>query len=150
MDSTRHEKDADIVSNLIDLYGQDVWNLAFTLSRSADVADDVYQDVFLNVWRNLNTFRGESSWRTWLLAIAHNVSRNRQRSSFVRRVVLVDHLPLMELHRSAEEEAMERLDVDAIWQRILQLPVKLREVLVLRVSHQLSMGSPHETGKIVR
>lgn len=140
MQHSRHEQNADILSNLIDTYGLDVWNLAFTLSRSADVADDVYQDVFLNVWRKLHTFRGQSSWRTWLLAITHNVARNHLRSSFLRRVVLVDHLPLREPHRSAEDEALECLDIDAIWQRILQLPVKLREVLVLRVSHQLSIA----------
>lgn len=53
--------------------------------RAAD-RDDLFQEIFLAVWRALPAFRGEASVRTWLYRIAHNVAltwqtRQRRRSS---------------------------------------------------------------------
>ena len=47
----------------------DVWRLASHLVGPDD-ADDVTQDTFVRAWRALPAFRGDSSARTWLLAIA--------------------------------------------------------------------------------
>src|SRR5437870_7446894 len=46
----------------------DVWRLAYHLVGPDD-ADDVTQDAFVRAWKALPAFRGESSARTWLLAI---------------------------------------------------------------------------------
>ena len=48
--------------------------------------DDLFQDIFLAIWRALPAFRGESSMRTWVYRIAHNVAltwqtRDRRRQS---------------------------------------------------------------------
>ena len=48
--------------------------------------EDLFQDIFLAVWRALPAFRGDASVRTWLYRIAHNValtwqSRHRRRQS---------------------------------------------------------------------
>src|SRR3954469_13757464 len=45
-----------------------------------DAADreDLFQDIFLAVWRALPGFRGEASTRTWLYRIAHNVALTSQ------------------------------------------------------------------------
>lgn len=60
----------------------EVWRLAAHLVGRND-ADDVTQDALVRVWRALPAFRGESSGRTWLLAIARracaDVVRGRQR-----------------------------------------------------------------------
>ena len=41
---------------------------------SAADREDLFQDIFLAVWRALPGFRGDSSVRTWLYRIAHNVA----------------------------------------------------------------------------
>lgn len=129
----------EILRELMTAYGDDVWNYAFSISRRADLADDITQDVFLKVYRRLTSFRGDSSVKTWLLTITRNTALDYKRSAFWRKVTLVDMISPHGSHRSAEHEAMEKLSLNAIWSKVLKLSPKYREVLILFAHHQLSM-----------
>lgn len=64
---------------LIDRFERPVFNLVSRLvDDSADVPD-VVQEVFLKVFRNIHTFRGKSSLKTWVYRIAVNEARNHRR-----------------------------------------------------------------------
>lgn len=71
---------------LIDSYAAPMRRLCAAYApRSAD-REDLFQDIFLAVWRGLPGFRGDASVRTWLYRIAHNVAltwqaRDRRRLS---------------------------------------------------------------------
>jgi len=121
------------------MYGQDVWNYAYLMTKRADLADDISQDVFLKVYQNIGSFRGESSFRTWLISITRNIAINYRRSAFVRKVTLVDWIVRKETHSSAEDEAMEICLAEDIWQIVLKLPVKYREVLLLDARYDLTI-----------
>ncbi|TWR87768.1 RNA polymerase sigma factor [Pseudomonas saxonica] len=54
-------------------------------------ADEVVQDAWLSVVRNLSSFEGRSSLKTWLLTITANAAKNRYKQN--RREVLLDDLP---------------------------------------------------------
>lgn len=54
-------------------------------------ADEVVQDAWLSVVRNLNRFEGRSSLKTWLLTITANAAKGRYKQN--RREVLLDDLP---------------------------------------------------------
>jgi RNA polymerase sigma-70 factor (ECF subfamily) len=56
-----------------------VWRCLRGLGLQAGVVDDAAQDVFLVVHRQLETFRGQSSMRTWLFGILRNVASNYRR-----------------------------------------------------------------------
>jgi len=62
----------------------DVWRLAAHLV-GPDEADDVTQDTFVRAWRALPAFRGDSSARTWLLAIARRACADAVRGRVRRR-----------------------------------------------------------------
>ena len=67
----------------------DVWRLVVHLVGPND-ADDVTQDTYVRAWKALPAFRGDSSARTWLLAIARRacadaVRRNVRRRGLLRR-----------------------------------------------------------------
>jgi RNA polymerase sigma factor (sigma-70 family) len=49
-----------------------VHTLCARLVHDSDQADDVTQEVFLRVWRYAGTFRGRSSFRTWLYRLTYN------------------------------------------------------------------------------
>ncbi|MDA9865459.1 RNA polymerase sigma factor [bacterium] len=55
--------------------------MAFLIGRGADLttAPDVLQDTMLEVWRSADRFRGASSFKTWVFAIARNKLIDRQR-----------------------------------------------------------------------
>nr|WP_127569808.1 MULTISPECIES: sigma-70 family RNA polymerase sigma factor [Paenibacillus] len=133
------DRDA-VLDELMKEYGRDVWNYALFLTRSRELADDIAQDVFVKVYERLYTYRGESSVKTWLLAITRNAAKDALRSSWLRRVILQPHrVAAMDAYPSAEREAINRELTRDIWSIVLELPAKLREVLLLYAHHQLHM-----------
>ncbi|WP_159888177.1 RNA polymerase sigma factor [Paenibacillus puerhi] len=132
----------EILNELMTAYGKDVWNYAYSITRKWDQADDITQEVFIKVYRNLYTFRSESSVKTWLLAITRNMTLDYRKSAFLRKVTLVDAFSAREEQAaasSAEREVLERMTLNEVWDLVLKLPVKYREVLILFAHHQLSM-----------
>jgi RNA polymerase sigma-70 factor, ECF subfamily len=64
---------------LIDLFERPVFNLVSRLTDDSADVPDVVQEVFLKVFRNIDSFRGDSSLKTWVYRIAVNESRNHRR-----------------------------------------------------------------------
>jgi RNA polymerase sigma-70 factor (ECF subfamily) len=56
-----------------------IFNLVSRLTNDPGDAPDVVQEVFLKVFRNVHSFRGQSSLKTWIYRIAVNESRNHRR-----------------------------------------------------------------------
>ena len=70
---------------LVRAYDQSVLRLAMNLLRSPEDARDVYQEAFLRVFRNLNTFRFDCSFHTWLYRIVTNLCLDHMRKRNVRK-----------------------------------------------------------------
>ena len=70
---------------LVRLYDQNVLRLAFNLLRSPEDANDIYQEAFLRVYKNLHTFRFDCSFHTWLYRIVTNLCLDALRKRRVRR-----------------------------------------------------------------
>ncbi|MFD2672572.1 RNA polymerase sigma factor [Marinicrinis sediminis] len=128
-----------VLRDLMVQYGNDIWNYAYSMTRRWEVADDVTQDVFMKAYKNITNFRNEASVKTWLLKITRNTVLDYQKSAFFRRVTLVDYMTTKATDHSAESEVMEQMAVSEIWAKVLKLPPKYREVLILYGHHQLSM-----------
>lgn len=77
--------EASAYEKLLQRYQNPVFNLAWRLLNDPTDAADVAQEVFLKVFRNLNSFRGQSSLRTWIYRIAVNEAYNRRRWLFRHR-----------------------------------------------------------------
>jgi RNA polymerase sigma-70 factor (ECF subfamily) len=69
----------DAYEQLIDRYEQPIYSIAYRLLGNQTEACDVVQEVFLKVFRGVNSFREQSSLRTWLYRIAVNEAQNRRR-----------------------------------------------------------------------
>ena len=70
---------------LVRLYDQNVLRLAMNLLRSPEDANDIYQEAFLRVYKNLHTFRFDCSFHTWLYRIVTNLCLDALRKRKVRR-----------------------------------------------------------------
>jgi RNA polymerase sigma-70 factor (ECF subfamily) len=133
-----YETDAVLI-DLMNAHGNDVWNFAFFLIRDADAADDICQDVFLTVYEKIHTFRGEASIKSWLLTVTRNKTYKYRRNAYFSKVVLMDFVTRKDTSRSAEAEVFDRMATKYIWNAVMKLPLRYREVLLLEVHYQLSI-----------
>ncbi len=69
----------DAYETLIARFEQPIYNLLMRLLNDPADASDVVQEVFLKVFRNVRTFRGQSSLKTWIYRIAVNEAYNHRR-----------------------------------------------------------------------
>jgi RNA polymerase sigma-70 factor, ECF subfamily len=82
-------------AELMETYAGPIRRLCAAYASAAD-CEDLFQDVFLAVWRALPAFRGEASERTWLYRIAHNVAltwQTRDRRRRFRETALDEDIP---------------------------------------------------------
>jgi RNA polymerase sigma-70 factor (ECF subfamily) len=77
--------DQDAFERLVQAHDRSVLGLALNLLRSPEDAYDVYQEAFLRVHKNLNTFRFDCSFHTWLYRIVTNLCLDQLRRRKVRR-----------------------------------------------------------------
>src|SRR6266536_2298824 len=94
---------------LVRTYDQSVLRLALNLLRSAEDANDIYQETFLRVFRNLSSFRFDCSFHTWLYRIVTNLCLDHLRKRKVRReeptVINTTEGPLDRMDTVHEERA---------------------------------------------
>lgn len=129
------------LTEMMEDYGSDVWNYAFFLTRSREQASDISQEVFLKAYRSIGKFRGQSSLKTWLLTITRNTAISHGKTSFWRRFIALDtERETSGQVRSAEQEAVGNEYMNWIWEIIMDLPRKNREVLALDIQHGLSIA----------
>jgi RNA polymerase sigma-70 factor, ECF subfamily len=77
--------DQDAFERLVRNYDQPVLRLAMNLLRSPEDAYDIYQEAFLRVYRNLDSFRFDCSFHTWLYRIVTNLCLDHLRKKKVRK-----------------------------------------------------------------
>jgi RNA polymerase sigma-70 factor, ECF subfamily len=140
--------DESACTELVTEHQRMVYHLALHMLGDHEEALDLSQEVFLNVFRTIGRFRGQSALKTWIYRIVINQARNRQRW-WKRR------------HRSEQVSLDERLEVEGnlppasdadnphrmfgqkelatrIWDALARLPFDQRTVVVLREIDGLS------------
>jgi len=122
--------DQDAFEQLVRVYDQSVLRLAMNLLRSPEDARDVYQEAFLRVYRNLQSFRFDCSFHTWLYRIVTNICLDQLRKRKVRKeespVVETADGPVDRME-AFEEEAAEADPERNMWNR--QLKQRIGEAL---------------------
>ena len=71
------ERDERAFRQVMELYGDRVFNLTFRMLGNRAEAEDVAQEVFITVFKSIDTFRGDSKLSTWLYRIVVNHCKNR-------------------------------------------------------------------------
>jgi len=102
-------------------------------------APDLFQETFLRVFEHAASFRGRSSFKTWLYAIAANVCRSRLRSSRRRQTLpQTDVLEQVDTTRGPNGAAEAAEIGRRIGEAVGALPVEQREVFVLRIYDEMT------------
>jgi len=122
-------------------YRNDVYRLAYYYVRNREEAWDLSQEVFVKVYRNLTYFRGESSFKTWLLRITTNQCKDWLKRRRINTVAFDDGLEAEHVVSPilGPSQALEAREIGgAIQAAIAKLPHKHRTAFILREFEGLS------------
>jgi len=142
MELASRARDGDMAAfeTLVKRYRNDVYALCYYFTHSREDAWDLSQEVFIKAYRALGGFRGDAGFKTWLLRIAANQSKDHLKK---RRL---QTSPYEDTWQSAATEAgqtpadaMEAQEIGAaIEAAVSRLPVKHRTAFMLREYEGLS------------
>lgn len=123
------------------------YRVALGILREEDLAADATQEGVLKALRALPGFRGESRFRTWLVAIVANEARGLLRRQGRRRESALDEGPPLASGARAVDEQVVRDDEAKRARRLLErLPEKQRMAVQLRIDEGLSY---REVGEVI-
>lgn len=80
-----HNGNTSLFGILYDRYGQKVYQKCLGFAESRDAAEDLTQDVFVKLYLNLKSFRGEAKFSTWLYSFTYNHCVNYSKSILKRQ-----------------------------------------------------------------
>lgn len=130
---------------LVERHAQPLARFAASLGER-DGIDELVQDTLVRAFQSLDTFRADSSLRTWLFTICKRLVLDRKRSERRRK----DNVDLDEGHAVVGYDALDGLVAEETAQRVQDAVAKLtplqREVFTLRVSEGMAYN---EIAKVV-
>jgi RNA polymerase sigma-70 factor, ECF subfamily len=146
------QRDEVAFSEVVSLYQHKVYNLLYRMIGSHEEAEDLAQEVFVTVFKSIDTFRGDSKFSTWLYRVAANHCKNRIKYLSRRSRTSGDGLdgvpehsmedagsaPLQS-HIDAPDKILEGLQLEKLLaQAIASLDEEHRLLIVLRDVEELS------------
>ncbi|MFA5936606.1 MAG: RNA polymerase sigma factor [Candidatus Paceibacterota bacterium] len=154
IDSFILHNDRDSLKELILKYTPQIYNFTRHFV-GVNEADDITQDVFIKVWKNLRKFDSEkASFKTWIFTIAKNTATDFLRK---RKSILFSDIQINEEDESFSEnipdenllpdEALQKLQDSILLNKILEkLPIHYKTILILHYQEEMTFD---EIGKIL-
>ena len=141
--------DTDAFAELVDKYKQPVMNLIYRTLRDATEAEDLAQNVFLQVYKSAHRYRVSAKFSTWLFTIARNLCLNeiRRRSRHPAESLDAPHPENAEQPRHQFEDTRNLLPPEQllhgelerkIEQALAELPENQRTAVLLCRQEELS------------
>jgi RNA polymerase sigma-70 factor, ECF subfamily len=136
-----------------------VFNVAYKFVGKHDAAEDLAQDIFLKVFKSLNTFDRRANFQTWLISVSRNLCIDHYRSVRKERETIDRDVDANALSPSSHDPgpiaALEQRDRVVLLRRALdELPTALRVAVLMRDIQEMSyheiagtLGLPEGTVK---
>ncbi|HXW06335.1 MAG TPA: sigma-70 family RNA polymerase sigma factor [Vicinamibacterales bacterium] len=136
-----------------------VFNVAYKFVGKHEEAEDLTQDIFLKIFKALNTFDRRANFQTWIISISRNLCIDHYRSVRKERQMIASEVDTGDLQPASPDrgpyQAAEHQDLRGLLRQALQtLPLSLRTAVVLRDLQELSyqeiadrLGLPEGTVK---
>ena len=141
--------DAHAFTQLVKRYEKELYNYLLRFVGRGSMAEDIFQETFLQVHISVDTFQSNRRFRPWLYTIASNKARDHLRSQARRPTVQItgaendedsgniwDYLTIEKT--TAEDILMKKQQKDLVRRVVDQLPDHLRQILILAYFSQLS------------
>ncbi|GAK42615.1 RNA polymerase sigma factor [Paenibacillus sp. TCA20] len=135
-------------AELVELYKDKLFHLAYRMLNNRHEAEDIVQETFLRVYRNMEKYDPEQKFSTWIYRIATNLCIDRLRRkkpSYSLDAELGDqegtdgYAMIPSDNRTPESEALLSETQRIIRDAIETLPAKYKSIMVLRYLQDLSL-----------
>jgi RNA polymerase sigma factor (sigma-70 family) len=139
-----HHKLNESIVEIMNVYGDEIKRLVYSYVKNEADAEDVTQEVFVTVYQKLHTYQGDSSLKSWIYSIAINKSKDNLRSWHSRNQKLLYKIQnsgnlFTASKDTPEKETVKRDESDILFEKIMELPVKYREVIILFYYKELTL-----------
>jgi RNA polymerase sigma-70 factor, ECF subfamily len=133
-----------IFNELYKKYHHQLFNFLFYMVQSKEQAEDLVQEVYIRVLKSYQHFKGESSEKTWLIAIARNVAIDFFRKQkginqrLIKKVEMI-HLPIKDESPLPEEIVFQSEEKRLMYHCLEKCTIDQRSVIILRYIQELSI-----------
>jgi RNA polymerase sigma-70 factor (ECF subfamily) len=136
---------------LLDTHGAAIYRLAAFRERDPAARADLQQEIALALWRALDSFRDESSERTWVLRIAYNVAATHAIKALSHKQRIADlkieiHSEPTRLNRTPESEAIGRSQLNRLEEKIRALDLVSQQLVLLHLEGLSTQEIAETTG----
>jgi RNA polymerase sigma-70 factor, ECF subfamily len=133
-----------IFNELYKKYHHQLFNFLFYMVQSKEQAEDLVQEVYIRVLKSYQHFKGESSEKTWLIAIARNVAIDFFRKQkginqrLIKKVEMI-HLPIKDESPLPDEIVFQSEEKRLMYRCLEKCTIDQRSVIILRYIQELSI-----------
>ncbi len=117
---------------LVRCYQRMIHTLTFRMTGSTSDAEDLSQEIFIQAYRRINSFRGDAKFSSWLYRIGINTCLNWQKRK-QRREQLHDEFARQDTNSGSGDEINAKVQA-----ALLQLPDKQRAAIILTVYEEMN------------
>jgi len=121
--------DVDSFGELIERFEKRVFHFVLRMTRQSQDAEDITQETFVKVWKNLHRFRSEHAFSTWLFTIARRTALNHIRAKRPAQELTDYDEPV---HETPSRHTEQREHAESIWKIARRLKPAQYEALWLR------------------
>lgn len=139
-----------LLNELINSYGNELKRIAYLYVKDHSQCEDIIQEVFISCYKHLDTFRKESSYKTWLIRITINKCKDYQRRWSFRNIVYKPVIDQINQGKASSAESVleSRENTDLLIDALSKLPHKYKEVLILYYYQNMSMKEISDVTKM--
>jgi len=144
--------DGEAFGILFEQHKKRVYSLCLLMTGDVADAEDLTQDAFIQVFRKLGTFRGDSAFSTWLYRVAVNtvlmsLRRRKPKQVSLDEPVCIDHAMVPRDFGRNDPELSGTVDRIALIRAIKELPEGYRRIFIL---HEVEGYQHHEIAAMLR
>ncbi|MBD7911730.1 MULTISPECIES: sigma-70 family RNA polymerase sigma factor [Clostridium] len=110
----------EIISQDLDDYGDMLLRLAYSYMKNIYDAEDVVQEVFIQLLKNIGGFKSNDHKNNWLICVTRNICKNKLKSAWFRKRAELIEIPYYDQYKDGN-----------VLNKVMQLPVKYREIIYL-------------------
>lgn len=111
--------------NIVREYKSSIYTVCFMFAENSDEADDLFQEILINIWQGFQSFKGESKLSTWIWRISFNTCISQERKKIKNSV------PLSMAVNLYEDDDDDSKQVQMLYKRVHRLKPFDRAIVML-------------------